>query len=59
VGKSYGKLNKQDRAKYDNMNCDEVLSSKNPSCDDVRFDSFAGYSAEEGFVVYRLGATIY
>jgi hypothetical protein len=36
VGKSYGTLNKGERTKYDNFNCDEVLAGKNPSCDDVR-----------------------
>lgn len=36
VGKSYGKLNTNDKRKFEDLNCNNVDSGKNPSCDDVR-----------------------
>ncbi len=35
VGKSYGKLDGKEREKYEQLNCNSVAKSMNPSCDDV------------------------
>lgn len=34
VGKSWGKLKKDEKQKFDQLNCNAVSSGKNPSCDD-------------------------
>jgi hypothetical protein len=59
VGKSYGTLNKGERTKYDNFNCDEVLAGKNPSCDDVRRINPSLVSIYFISFVIRLGETTF
>jgi hypothetical protein len=41
VGKSYGKLGREDRNRYEQLGCNSVAKGSNPTCDDVSCSSSA------------------